>query len=211
MGQKRETFDGVISGAVYDWVARFTGYGSKFYKRAAMSIPVRPGMTLLELGCGTASLSLAIAHRMNGRGRIIGVDKSARQLERAKEKILSSPVSIELRNASARALPFEDAALDGICMCQVLHALPDDVRADVLGESSRVLKNGGFFALVDWSRPRLGYAAAVWGPSLLGSRHTHNWQGAYPTVFEPFGFDLSTDVYLDSLNRCQVFVKTFAP
>ena len=85
MTDSMELFDGAISGAVYDWVARFTGYGSEFYRRAAMSIPVRPGMTLLDLGCGTASLSLALADRMNGRGRIVGIDTSARQLERAKE------------------------------------------------------------------------------------------------------------------------------
>jgi demethylmenaquinone methyltransferase/2-methoxy-6-polyprenyl-1,4-benzoquinol methylase len=207
MTETRETFDGFMGGKVYDIVARCTGYGPEFYRRAAMSIPVRPGMTLLDLGCGTASLSLALAERMNGQGRITGIDTSARQLERAREKIVSSPVTIELRNASVRALPFENSAVDGICMCQVLHALPEDVRADMLTESSRVLKKGGFFALVDWSRPRIGYAAAVWAPSLLGSRHTHNWQGTYPEVFEPMGFHLSTDVYLDSLNRCQVFVK----
>jgi ubiquinone/menaquinone biosynthesis C-methylase UbiE len=211
MTEAHERFNGFISGAVYDWVARCTGYGPGFYRRAAMSIPVRPGMTLVDLGCGTASLSLALAERMNGQGRIIGIDTSARQLERAKEKILSSPVSIELRNGSASELPFEDGTIDGICMCQVLHALPDDVRAGMLSESSRVLKKGGFFALVDWSRPRLGYTAAVWAPSLLGFRHSHNWQGTYPSLFETFGLDLSTDVYLDSLNRCQVFVKTPAP
>jgi len=208
MTETHEPFSGFISGAIYDFIAQCTGYGPTFYREAAMSIPVRPGMTLLDLGCGTASLSLALAERMNGQGRIIGIDTSAPQLRRAEEKVRSSPVSIELLNGSVRKLPFETNTIDGICMCQVLHALPKDVQLDMLNESARVLVDNGFFALVDWSRPRIGYVAAVWTPSLLGSRHSHNWQGTYPTLFRTVGLDLCTDVYLDSLNRCQVFVKT---
>jgi len=207
MSETRERFDGFVSGAVYDWVARCTGYGPGYYRRAAMSVPVRPGMTLLDLGCGTASLALALAERMEGQGRIIGMDLSAPQLERAEKKITSAPVTIELRNASIRKLPFDNDSIDGICMSQVLHALPEAVLYDMLRESGRVLVKGGFFGLIEWSRPRFGFTAAVWTPTIIGERRSRNWRGTYPALFETVGLTLSTDVYLDSLNRCQTYVK----
>jgi ubiquinone/menaquinone biosynthesis C-methylase UbiE len=207
MTETIKSFDGWLGGAAYDVLARCTGYGPTYYRRAACAVPVRPGMTLLDLGCGTGSLSLALAERMNGQGRILGIDLSARQLNRARRKTAHAGVPVELHQASIRKLPCQDRSIDGICMSQVLHALPEDVRSDVLRESSRVLVEGGFFAAIEWSRPRIGYTAAVWTTTLLGHRDSHNWRGTYPTLFRAFALDLATDVYLDSLNRCQVFVK----
>lgn len=97
--------------------------------------------------------------------------------------------------------------LDGICMSQVIHGLPDEVRSACLAESARILVPGGFFALLDWSKPGFGYTAAVWGWSLLGLRKSRNWLGTYAEVFARFGLELASDVYLDSLNRCQRFIK----
>jgi ubiquinone/menaquinone biosynthesis C-methylase UbiE len=207
MDETHESFDGFIGGRVYDVVARLTGYGPGYYRRAAAAIPVRPGMTVLDLGCGTASLSLALARRMEGQGRIIGIDLAERQLEQARAKVGASPVPIELRQGSVQQIHMDDGSVDGVCMSQVLHALPDDVRSATLVESRRVLRPGGFFGLVDWSRPRFGYTAAVWTSTLLGMRDSPNWRGTYPEIFKVAGFELSTDVHLDSLNRCQVFVK----
>ena len=207
MTETRESYNGWMGGIGYDLLARCLGYGPRYYRRAAMAIPVQPGMTLLDLGCGTASLSLALAERMNGQGRIVGIDASSRQLDRARSKLKFSKAKIELRHASVRELPFGDNAFDGIAMSQVLHGLPDDLREETLRESSRVLVEGGFFALVDWGRPRIGLMAAIWIATLLGELNSHNWRGTYPELFKTVGLDLTTDVYLDSLNRCQVFVK----
>jgi ubiquinone/menaquinone biosynthesis C-methylase UbiE len=207
MVETTESFDGFIGGRVYDLVARLSGYGPAFYRRVALAIPIEPGMTVLDLGCGTASVSLAVAERMQGQGRVIGIDLAERQLEQARAKIGSAAVPIELHHGSVRELPLGDESIDGICMSQVMHALPDDVRSECLAESFRVLRNGGFFGLVEWTRPSFGWAGAIWSLSLLGARDSHNWRGTYPELFKPHGFELATDVRLDSLNRCQVFVK----
>ena len=60
---------------------------------------------------------------------------------------------------------------------------------------------------MEWRRPGLGYAALIWGPTLLGSRGSHGWRGTWAEAVEAAGLRLETDVDLDSLNRCQVFRK----
>jgi ubiquinone/menaquinone biosynthesis C-methylase UbiE len=149
---------------------------------------------------------------MQPYGRVVGLDVSPRQLARARDKIAASPVagvSMALRRASMGALPFEDDAFDGVAISQVLHALPEDVLPQTFAEIARVLRPGGFLALVEWSRPRLGYAALVWLPTLLGLRHSRNWRGTFPELVAPAGLNLVTERYLDSLNRYQLFTKPY--
>jgi len=203
--ETNESFEGFTGGAVYDWLARLTGYGPSYYRKAALAMPIQPGIRLLDLGCGTGSLTLAAARRLDGDGAIEGIDLSEKQLRRARTKTAAFPVSVTFRQGSVRELPYQDDQFDGVFASQVFHALPDEVRADAIAEAARVLRPGGFFALVEWSRPRLGYTAAIWTLTILGSRRGHNWQGTYADLIEPAGFRLLSDVYLDSLNRCQVF------
>jgi ubiquinone/menaquinone biosynthesis C-methylase UbiE len=207
MDEMRYDFEGHFGGLVYDLIASITGYGRSYYRRAALAIPVQPGMTLVDLGCGTASLSIALSHRMEGRGKIVGIDRSTRQLKRAREKVRSANVDIELIQSSVGSLPVDDESVDGICVSQVLHALPDNIRTACLYESHRILVPNGFFALLEWSKPRFGYTAAVWTATLIKLRNSENWRGTYPSLLNRFGFRLATDTYLDSLNRCQIFSK----
>jgi ubiquinone/menaquinone biosynthesis C-methylase UbiE len=205
VSETREPFDGILGGTGYDVIAGLTGYGRGFYRAAARAIPIRPGMRLLDLGCGTGSLARALADRLGEDGRVVGIDLAPKQLQRARDKLARTPISAGLLRATARELPFGANAFDGIVSSLVFHALPDDVRARAIDEAHRVLRPGGFFALVDWSRPRWGYTAAVWGLTLLPEIGGPNWRGTYPEIFGGHGFELETDVYLDSLNRCQIF------
>lgn len=74
---ERETSSGgIFSDANYGRITSLSGFGSAFYWQAAMFIPLRPGMHVLDLGCGTAFFGLAIAE-MIGTGREVhGVDLS---------------------------------------------------------------------------------------------------------------------------------------
>jgi demethylmenaquinone methyltransferase/2-methoxy-6-polyprenyl-1,4-benzoquinol methylase len=204
---KTVSFEGRLGGAAYDRLSALTGYGPSYYRRAAAALPIRSGDVLVDLGCGTGSLALAVADRLRGRGRVTGIDLAERQLAEARRKGARSPVPIEWRRGSVDDLPFEDGTVDGVCMSQVIHGLTEPVRRGMIAESVRVLRPGGFFGLVEWSRPGFGWAAAVWTWTILGMRDSRNWQGTLGEWFVAAGFEPSTDVRLDSLNRCEVFRK----
>jgi SAM-dependent methyltransferase len=74
---------------------------------------------------------------------VTGVDLSSDQLRLARRR---APQGVDLVQADANQLPFEDAAFDAIA-CSLLHTDVDDF-ALVLREAARVLRPGGRMAYV---------------------------------------------------------------
>jgi 2-polyprenyl-3-methyl-5-hydroxy-6-metoxy-1,4-benzoquinol methylase len=82
-------------------------------------------MRVLDAGSGTGSYSQALLAYV---GRIEAVDLNPGMLEVAAQKLEGSRAEGRISFHAARIdeLPFEDAALDGIMINQVLHHLPDE-------------------------------------------------------------------------------------
>ena len=82
-------------------------------------------MTVLDAGSGTGSYSQALLGYV---GRIEAVDLNPGMLEVAARKLAGPRAEGRITFHAARIdeLPFEDAALDGIMINQVLHHLPDE-------------------------------------------------------------------------------------
>ncbi len=121
---------------------------------------IKPGMTVMDLGCGSGAFTTFVARAVGEQGKVYAVDLQPamlRQLERKLSKAENQDIkNIELKQASAYDLPFEDASLDLIYMVTVLPEIPDRGRA--LREIRRVLKPDGILAvtefLVDTDYPR---------------------------------------------------------
>ena len=106
---------------------------------------------ILDVGCGTADLSIAFSDT----GRVTGCDFCHEMLVRGIRKVKehSSRFSINLLEADALALPFHDAAFDVVVSAFVLRNLADMRRG--LDEMRRVLKPGGVLGILDFGMPRL--------------------------------------------------------
>ena len=72
---------------------------------------------------------------------VIAVEPEPYLREKAAEKAVEAPVTIEVRDGLADALPLEDASVDAAVVSQVLCTVPDVGRA--VAELRRVLKPGG--------------------------------------------------------------------
>jgi ubiquinone/menaquinone biosynthesis C-methylase UbiE len=139
---------------------------------AAYLLPaLRPGLHLLDVGCGPGTIAVDLARRV-APGRVVGMDRAPDVLEQARTHAGTEGVSIDLQAGDVYALEFPDASFDVVHAHQVLQHLSDPVRA--LGEMRRVLRPGGLLAARDGD-----YACFSWAPldPLLG-----RWLDVYRAV-----------------------------
>ena len=209
MKQKNKfSFEGCAGGANYDWVCYLAGFGTGYYRRASMALPLVPGMKILDVGCGTAALGLAVSERMGATGAVYGLDLSHTQVLHARRKADNVHAEVRLIQGSMDTLPFEDNTFDAAVSNLAFHEVSAEVRRGAIREIARVLKPGGFFSLLDWARPRWSVGGLFWLPFLLAVEYTHdNWHNTFPVLCQEKRLLLSTDVYLRSAIRCQVFRK----
>ncbi|MEU6552406.1 class I SAM-dependent methyltransferase [Streptomyces sp. NPDC046915] len=104
-------------------------------------LPGRPA-DVLDLGCGTGSLSLLAAERGH---RVTGVDLSPPMVELARAKLAGRDAVFLLGDAAAP--PVGEQRFDVVLVRHVLWALPDPAR--VLRHWRGLLRPGGRFVLVE--------------------------------------------------------------
>ncbi len=105
------------------------------------------GLRLLELGCGTGTATRFVAKAFP-EAKITCLDLSYPYLKHARRQ-LDGFDRLDFSQGDAAGLDFRDGHFDAVYSVFLFHELPKAVRAEVLAESRRVLRPGGFFGLVD--------------------------------------------------------------
>ena len=208
MEYKGREFKGVNGGAWYDRMAVMFGMGTGFYARAMEGIELNAGQRVLDLGCGTGSASLALASLAGPGVHIDGIDISDTQLNHAKTKASKVDGQVTFHNCSMDELSFANETFDLVVASMSLHETPEQIRRRALAEVNRVLKPGGSFILIEWSRPKPGLMSAVWLPFLFFGQWRDNWHNTYADICSSHGLHCEADHYLNSLLRRQIFYKT---
>ena len=98
------------------------------------------GKHILELGCGTAMHTRAIA--TGGRDRYITATE-VDQRQHAKNLLIDDLTNVSFVLAGAESIPEQDQSFDIVIMFKSLHHVPVDLLDEAMREISRVLKPGG--------------------------------------------------------------------
>ncbi len=139
LGYPEEILDSLPVGTVES----FAGTGNPFSMGE-----MRPGETVLDIGCGAGFDSLIAARQVGETGRLISVDMTLAMLDKAAAGAQEAGIAnIEFRQGLAEALPVDDASIDVVISNGVINLCPDKLA--VMREIYRVLSAGGRLQLAD--------------------------------------------------------------
>src|SRR4051812_23332512 len=110
--------------------------GREYKARLLAGLQVRPGHTVLDVGCGPGTDLSDLATAVGRRGRVIGVDHDRDMVDEAVRRTSAQP-SVEVRIGDAHDLPLHGASVDRARADRVLMHVESP--ADVLAELRRVL------------------------------------------------------------------------
>ncbi len=140
---RRSRSEAFITSAAAEWDANVTSlFGARADLGAALAL-LDATMVVGDLGCGTGSLSLALARHV---AEVHAIDGSAAMLDAARQR-LQGEANVTVSEGSLEALPLGDASLDVAVLMLVLHHVAEPSR--VLKEARRVLRDGGRLLIVD--------------------------------------------------------------
>jgi ubiquinone/menaquinone biosynthesis C-methylase UbiE len=109
---------------------------------------LKPGMRVLDCGCGPGTITLGFAERV-APGGVVGTEIEKSQVTLARRKAAERGVSnASFELADIYALPFEDASFDAVFSSAVLGNLREPVRG--LRELLRVLRPGGIVGVKEF-------------------------------------------------------------
>ncbi len=113
-------------------------------RRAAWALcPPRPGMVVVDVGCGTGAF---LAPYAAAGCRVIGLDSSAEMLGEARRRLGGGAL---LLRGEAAALPVASGAADLVVAMMLLHSLQAGERLAALAEMARAAGASGAVLLAD--------------------------------------------------------------
>jgi ubiquinone/menaquinone biosynthesis C-methylase UbiE len=125
---------------------------SGWRKQAVSALALKPGATVVDVGCGTG-LNFPLLHQaVTSHGKIIGVDLSQAMLAQARQTVAAKQwTNVQLVCADAAQFKFPPR-VDGVLSTYALILVPDCGR--VIANACAALAPGGRLAVLDMAWPR---------------------------------------------------------
>jgi ubiquinone/menaquinone biosynthesis C-methylase UbiE len=153
-----------VPAAGYDWLLplydpflKWMG-GEAAHRQLIEQAQLRPGQRILEIGCGTGSLT-TLVKTLHPATEVVGLDPDPNALDRARRKAGRQGVSVELDRGFSDELRYPDASYDRVLSAFMFHHLDRDVKKRSLHDVWRVLKPGGSLHLLDFGGEHGGLLA----------------------------------------------------
>lgn len=173
----------------YDTLIRWTMPEDRFKRELVRQAGIKPEYRILDVGCGTATLTLLIKNA-HPNVTVTGIDGDERILQIGRKKIKEAGLGIPLTQAMAFVLPYSDGSFDRALSSLMFHHLTRENKVSSFKEIYRVLRNRGELHIADFGKPHNVLMKITSFPWRLfgGSSGADNLQGLLPSMMRESGF-----------------------
>jgi ubiquinone/menaquinone biosynthesis C-methylase UbiE len=155
-------------------------------------VDLRPGERVLEVGCGTGNLALAVK-RLRPDVTVAGLDPDPKALARAARKGRAAGLAVAWQRGFAEHLPYEEGAFDHVLSSLMFHHLDPDGRRQMLAEVRRVLRPAGSLNLIDFGDGGEHAHGPIARLSRRNPRLQDNFGDRIPTLMTEAGLSEATE------------------
>jgi len=178
---------------LYDPLVERMSFGRerRVRERTLDCMDIRPGQHILDVGCGTGSLTLLAAERLAETGSVTGIDAAPRMIAIARRKAAAHGLDVRFEAMAAENLNLEAAVFDTVVNSMFTHHVDTELKRLAFGEMFRVLKPGGLLVTADIDRPSTLAARLIgWSARylLLQPELEDNLRGDLPEIMASTGF-----------------------
>ncbi len=125
------------------------GKEARLRQRTVELARLKPGDNVLEVGCGTGSLTLAAKRQVGSSGEVVGIDIAPEMVAVATRKAARRNVGATFQVGSIADLAFPENRFDVVLCSFMIFHMPEEVRTRGFAQVHRVLKPGGHLFILD--------------------------------------------------------------
>ena len=170
---------------LYDPLLKWGMREETFKRRLIRSANIDPQMKVLDLGCGTGTLTIMLK-QSHPDADITGLDGDPQVLDIAREK--SRGLEIQWDEGLASSLPYPDSAFDRVVTSLVIHHLTTDDKRRAFQEIYRVLKPQGELHVLDFGAPHSSLTRFMVSYMRQLEEVADNFDGLIPLFITEAGF-----------------------
>jgi len=182
---------------------KYAARESTFKTQLVKQANIRKGHRVLDIGCGTATLTILVK-KVYPESQVIGLDADPEILEVARSKVTRANVNVSLDHGTAIELPYPDNVFDRAFFSMMLHHLNHEDKVRALEEAFRVLRHDGELHVADLGKPH-NFLMRLF--SLIVGRleeTSDNVEGLLPEMIRKTGFQVEETV------KCMTVFGTIA-
>lgn len=145
---------------LYDPLLKWVMREETFKRKLIQQANIQPGMKVLDLGCGTGTLTIMLNQHVP-EATVIGLDGDNDVLTIARSKADRARVHIQWEQGLAYDLPYPGSSFDRVVSSLVMHHLVSAYKVQTFREIYRILRPGGEFHMIDFGPPQNLYERAL--------------------------------------------------